>query len=38
MIIVLFKDGKIVLQEGGISERKLRKAIYDFLKAVLIKT
>jgi len=26
MIIVLFKDGKIALQEGRISERKLRNA------------
>jgi hypothetical protein len=38
MIIVLFKDGKIVLQERGISDRKVRKARSDFLKAVLIKT
>jgi hypothetical protein len=35
MIIVLSKDGKIVLQERGMCDRKLRKARYDFLKAVL---
>jgi len=35
MKIILFKDAKIVLQERGISDRKLRKARYDFLKAGL---
>jgi hypothetical protein len=38
MITILFKDEKIVLQERGISDRKLRKARYDFLKAVLVNT
>jgi hypothetical protein len=33
--IVLSKNGKIVFQERGICDRKLRKARYDFLKAVL---
>jgi hypothetical protein len=36
VVIVLFKDGNLVLQESGICDRKLRKARFDFLKAVLI--